>query len=151
MCYLKEGELKLTQHMAIMRHLARKFKLEGKTDVECAMVDMVSDQLGDIGANLFGLCFNPNFSQQLLKEWVEAIGTFANGESLKSKLDSLERFVKKTGGDWFAGESLTFADFKAWVVLDSHRLLVPGCLDGFDALERYFYFKLLNLVNGQDN
>ena len=124
--------------MAIMRYLARKFKLEGKTEKECAMVDMVADQLGDIGASLFGLCFHPNFSQQLLNEWVEASGSFVNGASLKSKLESLERFVKKTGGDWFAGESLTFADFKAWVVLDSHRLLITGCLDGFHALQRYF-------------
>ena len=30
--------------MAIMRYLARKFKLEGKTEKECAMVDMVADQ-----------------------------------------------------------------------------------------------------------
>ena len=82
-----------------MRHLARKFRLEGKTDVECAMVDMVSDQLGDIGANLFGLCFNPNFSQQLLKEWVEAIGTFANGESLKSKLERSSSEFRKMGDD----------------------------------------------------
>ena len=120
-----------------MRYLARKFKLEGKTEKECAMIDMVADQLGDIGASLFGLCFHPNFSQQLLNEWVEASGSFVNGASLKSKLESLERFVKKTGGDWFAGESLTFADFKAWAILDSHRLLIPGCLDGFDALQRY--------------
>ena len=43
----QEGDLKLTQSMAIVRHLARKFSLVGQTEAECARADMIVDQLGD--------------------------------------------------------------------------------------------------------
>ena len=43
----QEGDLKLTQSMAIVRHLARKFNLVGQTEAECARADMIVDQLGD--------------------------------------------------------------------------------------------------------
>ena len=61
--------------MAIMRHLARKMKLEGSTEAECAMVDMVMDQLQDYTGNITGLCYNQNFSQELLQQWVNATGS----------------------------------------------------------------------------
>ena len=81
----------MTHHMAIMRHLARTMKLEGSTEAECAMVDMVTDQLCDYTANLTTICYNPNFSQEMLQQWVNATGSFSNTVSLKSKLESLER------------------------------------------------------------
>ena len=62
--------------------------------------------------------------------------SFVSKPSLIVFLPSLTRFVEKTGGEWFAGEGLTIADFKAWEVLDEHRLLIPGCLDGFKTLSR---------------
>ena len=40
------------------------------------------------------------------------------------------------GGPWFAGKSLTFADFFAWELLDQHRLLFKGCLQEFQQLKR---------------
>ena len=81
----------MTHHMAIMRHLARKMKLEGSTETECAMVDMVTDQLHDYTVNMWDICYNPNFSQEMLQHWVNATGCFSNNVSLKSKLESLER------------------------------------------------------------
>ena len=83
----------MSHHMAIMRHLARKMKLEGSTEAECAMVDMVMDQLQDYTGNITGLCYNQNFSQELLQQWVNATGSFSNSVSLKLKLESLERLV----------------------------------------------------------
>ena len=44
---VQEGDLKITQSMAIVRHLARKFNLVGKTEAESARADMIADQLGD--------------------------------------------------------------------------------------------------------
>ena len=44
---VQEGDLKITQSMAIVRHLARKFNLVGKTEAESARADMITDQLGD--------------------------------------------------------------------------------------------------------
>ena len=50
--YYQEGELRLTQSQAILRHLARKFELEGRDEATRARADMVTDQLRDV---LFGL------------------------------------------------------------------------------------------------
>lgn len=83
--------MKLTQSAAIIRHLARKLKLEGETEKEKAYADMMIEQLGDIRASLVGLCYNPQFSQELLADWVHATGSFASSQSLQSRLMTLER------------------------------------------------------------
>merc|ERR1712066_473146 len=44
--YYQEGELKLTQSGAILRHLARKSGLVGKTEAESARADMLADVVG---------------------------------------------------------------------------------------------------------
>jgi len=135
--YYQEGNLKLTQSGAIMRHLARKFKLDGTNEKEKALADMVSDQLGDIRGNLVGLCYNPNFTQQMLQDWAQAEGEFSGRDTLKARLETLERYLENHGGEWFAGENLTFADFMAWEILDQHRILMPGSLDSFSLLKRF--------------
>ena len=153
-CY-QEGDLKLTQSSAILRHLARRSNLEGKTVVECARADMLADVIGDIRSALVSLCYNQDFDQEMLGNWVAGSGAF-QGAPLKKRLDSLQRFVKcclqfhsriiattissfllSGKGPWWAGENLTFVDFLVWEVLDQHRLLVPGCLGGFDALNQF--------------
>ena len=100
------------------------------------------------------LCYNPNFSQELLSDWVQAKGSFSGGRPLAQTLQTLEKyycerikttlnkhtsifsFLEAHGGAWFAGDNLTFADFVAWEMLDQHRLLIPGCLDKFARLLR---------------
>lgn len=135
--YYQEGDLKLTQSMAIVRHLARKFSLVGQTEAECARADMIVDQLGDYRVPLVQLCYNPDFSQALLTDWVRAEGSFSGGRSLSQTLQTLESFLETHGGAWFAGDNLTFADFVAWEMLDQHRLLIPGCLEKFSRLLRF--------------
>ena len=91
---LQEGDLKLTQSMAIVRHLARKFNLVGQTEAECARADMIVDVLGDYRVPLVQMCYNPDFSQELLRDWVEAKGSFSawpHGRPLSQTLQTLEK------------------------------------------------------------
>ena len=92
-----------------MRHLARKYKLEGDTDQEKAYVDMIVDQLSDfrsvIGtsfrsswilfshrAALVGMCYNANFNQEMLKDFVEGkLHSISFGEPLQHRLNTLEK------------------------------------------------------------
>ena len=137
--YYQEGDLKLTQSMAIMRHVGRKFNLVGKTEQECARADMILDQLMDFKGCLTDLVYNAGFSDELKSDWVEGKGKFAAwyaGGGLKGRLQALERFLLAGKGSWFAGKSLTFADFFAWELLDQHRLLFKGCLEDFQGLKR---------------
>merc|ERR1712106_673417 len=128
--YYQEGDLKLTQSAAILRHVARRSNLVGKTEEECARAEMLADVVGDYRSPLVSLCYNPKFAQEMLNQWVSGTGDF-KGSPLKNRLENLERFLKSGKGDWSAGENLTFVDFLLLELLDQHRLLIPGCLDGF--------------------
>jgi len=135
--YYQEGDLKLTQSMAIMRHVGRKFNLVGQTELESARADMITDQVMDYKGCLTDLVYNAGFSEQLKQDWVEGKGNFAARGSLHGRLTNLERFLVAGKGQWFAGKTLTFADFFAWELIDQHRLLFKGCLDGFQELKRF--------------
>ena len=82
----------MTQSMAIMRHVGRKFNLVGKTEQESARADMILDQLMDYKGCLTDLVYNAGFSNQLKTDWVEGKGNFAARGSLNGRLSSLERF-----------------------------------------------------------
>ena len=90
--FVKEGDLKLTQSQAILRHLARKFRLEGESERERCMADMLVDQLSDFRASLVTLCYTPSFSQDLLQQWVSASGSYSSAQSLEKRIDTFERF-----------------------------------------------------------
>jgi len=90
--YYEEGDLRLTQSQAILRHLARKFRLEGESERERCMADMLVDQLSDFRASLVTLCYTPSFSQDLLQQWVSASGSYSSAQSLEKRIDTFERF-----------------------------------------------------------
>jgi len=134
--YYQEGDLKLTQSSAILRHLARMNNLVGKTEVESARADMLADVIGDYLGALVRLCYNQEFNEEMLGQWVAGTGAF-QGNPLKKRLESLQSFLASGAGSWCAGENITFVDFLVWEFLDQHRLLVPGCMDGFDTLKQF--------------
>ena len=59
--YYIDGELKLTQSMAIVRHLGRKHDLYGKSINESSTIDMLIDQASDIKQSLIEVAYNPDF------------------------------------------------------------------------------------------
>eukprot|EP00092_Neocalanus_flemingeri_P035433 GFUD01038554.1.p1 GENE.GFUD01038554.1~~GFUD01038554.1.p1 ORF type:complete len:232 (+),score=76.80 GFUD01038554.1:82-777(+) len=134
--YYQEGDLKLTQSSAILRHLARRSNLLGKTEQEGARADMLADVIGDFRGSLVTLCYNQEFNGEMLGQWISGSGPF-QGAPLKKRLENLQSFLISGKGSWCAGENLTFVDFLVWEALDQHRLLVPGCMEGFDALNQF--------------
>ena len=50
--YWVDGDIKLTQSTAIMRHLARKHSLYGLTDVQASEIDMLIDTSVDLKMGL---------------------------------------------------------------------------------------------------
>jgi len=123
--YYIDGDIKITQSNAILRHIARKHDLVGKTEKEKAMVDMMADQSMDFRNGWVRLCYNPDFNN--VKE------TY-----LKSLPETLKRFSDFLGSkNWFAGDSLTFVDFHMYELLDQHKLLVPNCLKEFENMQSF--------------
>jgi len=123
--YYLDGDLKLTQSVAILRHVARKTKLSGQTDAEKLRVDLVEQQLVDINTGVVTICYDPNF--ETLKV-----------DYLKNLPQSLELLSKFLGDRPFlAGESVTYVDFLAYEILDKLNALAPEIVSKVDNLKKY--------------
>ncbi|XP_060545831.1 glutathione S-transferase Mu 5-like [Pantherophis guttatus] len=123
--YLIDGKTKLTQSNAILRYIARKHHLCGKTEEELTRVDMLENQVMDFRMGLVMICYNPDF-EKLKPGYLE---------QLPGKLKLFSQFL----GDrkWFAGDKITFVDFLMYDVLDQNRMLEPKCLDQFKNLQDF--------------
>merc|ERR1712066_871600 len=123
--YYIDGEVRITQSNAILRHIARKHDMLGKNDMERAMVDMMADESMDLRNGWVRLCYNPDFEN--LKD--------AYLKGLTSKLDRFSNFLAKKS--WFAGDSLTFVDFVMYELMDQHKFLAPDLLKPYPNLEAF--------------
>ena len=123
--YYIDGDVKITQSNAILRHIARKHDMLGKNDTERALVDMMADESMDLRNGWVRLCYNPDFEN--LKE--------AYLKGLTSKLERFSKFL--AAKPWFAGDSLTFVDFVMYELIDQHKVLVPDLLKPYANLEAF--------------
>jgi hypothetical protein len=55
------GDVKLTQSNAILRHISRKHGLDGKTDAEKDLVNMMEHEVMDFRLGLVKISYDPNF------------------------------------------------------------------------------------------
>lgn len=127
--YYFDGDVKLTQSSAIMRHIARKHDLMGKTDTEKDRCDLAGEQLNDFRMNFVKMCYGKYFGVDFKEKAPKYV------KDLSGILKPFEEFL----GDnkWLAGANITWADFILWEMLDQHLLLAPGCLDSLPKLKAY--------------
>ncbi|XP_076053438.1 glutathione S-transferase Mu 3-like [Oratosquilla oratoria] len=123
--YYIDGKIKVTQSNAIMRYIARKHDMCGKTEEEKVRVDVLENQTMDFRNELVRLSYNPKFDE--LKD-----------PYLKKLPSTLKLFSEYLGDrKWFAGDNITFPDFIMYELLDQHLLLAPGCLKEFQKLQDF--------------
>jgi len=103
--YLVDGDVKLTQTHAIMRYLARKYDLEGSSELERRRADLAEQQLVDLRGAFVGLCYSPDHAQKKPAFLAQ----------LATALKAFSAFLGKH--KWFAGERITFVDFLIYEVL----------------------------------
>jgi len=123
--YYIDGDLKLSQSMAILRHVARKYNLDGDTLEEKARVDVVSEEILDIKRPLLMICFAQNFDE-LRPKYLE---------TLPKKLKAISSYLgSKT---YIVGEKLTYADFLLYEQLYLSLQFEPNCLNDLSNLREY--------------
>ncbi|XP_018495947.1 glutathione S-transferase Mu 1 [Galendromus occidentalis] len=113
--YLKMGEVKLTQSLAILRYLARRGGLFPQTEEGQQRVDVIEQQTNDIIWDCVRLCYGESYSDKEKEEYMK--------QFQELRCEQLEKFL----GDrnYIAGEQLTYVDFLLWETLDQHRTLWP--------------------------
>ncbi|RWS23395.1 glutathione S-transferase-like protein [Leptotrombidium deliense] len=123
--YYIDGDVKLSQTMAIMRYLAMKHGLEGKDENEKIRIALIEQEILDYRSQFSGLCYNPEFSK-LKDNYLQV---------LPNKLKALSAFLGNH--EWFGGKHISYVDFVVYEWLDQHKLLEPNCLDNYSNLQQF--------------
>ncbi|XP_066986988.1 glutathione S-transferase Mu 2-like [Macrobrachium rosenbergii] len=122
--YYIDGDVKLTQSYAIMRHLGRKYDLCGRTEKEKMTVDLLMDQGRDMRFGFYTACLN--YTEEGAKKYMT---------NLKETLKLLSNILGNQS--WFAGDKITLADFVMYEELDVNTFMDPKCLDSFPNLKNF--------------
>jgi len=124
--YYKDGEISITQSNAILRYIARKNDMCGKTEQEKVWVDMMADEAMDFRNGWVRLCYNPKFD--------ELKGDYL-AKTLPAKLDAFEKFLGER--QYFCGATPTFPDFHMYELLVQHRMLAPDQINSHTKLAAF--------------
>jgi len=99
--------IKICQSTAIIRYLARECGLTGKNSLDMARADMIVEGIRDMWDHL-KVVYLPKIEGNKKtsdEKWAQMVDT-----TLKLFLDTNTRFLNENGGQWFVGDSLTYAD-----------------------------------------
>ena len=103
-----DGE-EIPQQMAIVRFVAKKVGLAGKTDLEFVHADIIVEHCNDFMAKLVPMRWTKTEQEVLTSSFLN--------DFIPGWLDMAEDFLKKRGGIWFNGTSLSFGDLAMLVFL----------------------------------
>jgi len=125
----------LCQSTAIYLYLARECGLTGKNSWDMARADMIEKGIFDMWGQL-EVVYMPILQgdkKTADEKWAQMADT-----TLKSFLDTNTRFLNENGGQWFVGDSLTWAD----IAIAEFMSVLEDCfcqssLDNFPQLKAF--------------
>ena len=125
MPYYIDGDVKLTQSLAILRYIGRKQKLDGNTEEEKNRISMLEQQVTDMNSEQNRISYDPNCDN--LKE-----------DYLKKLPDSL-KLVSNFLGDhpFVSGANISYVDFLLYEYLTKISVLVPDVFGQFPNLKEF--------------
>ena len=132
--YFIDGETKLTESSAILKHIARmKPGLMPSNPTEEDRCNVFEGVVSDFRSNFTTICYRQDHD-------ANKANFFDNIFPRKMKLfnDYLE------GKTWAAGDTLTYVDFAFAEILDHIRLMQPDCFEKYENVAKYLenFFKL---------
>lgn len=126
--YIIDGDLVITQSLACMTHLARKFQLYGSTAADAAKIDQILNETHDLRNQAVMLFYSPSPVYFFAKSY--------HYNSVKKTYGKFEHWLEQQGTLYTAGPTPTAGDFHLWEMLDHHeafaqRLQKPSLLADF--------------------
>lgn len=128
-----EHTYQIAQSHAIIRYLAEKFNLAGKTDIERAQCDMIVEQIVDM-LNTFVGVYSIKDKDELEKKLEETLTEYVP-KNLKLIQNILE--ANKQGNGFLVGDSLSYADVELMVFYDTLRARKVDILEKLPILKQH--------------
>ncbi|KAG8185287.1 hypothetical protein JTE90_023896 [Oedothorax gibbosus] len=113
--YIDGPNVKLTQTLAILRYLGRRYGLQGTTEQSIQRVEVAEQQLYQLRDNLRTLCANVEEFDKLRPEYLS---------NLQGDLGRFEAFLGYR--KFIAGDEITYVDFLAYEMLDVYGYFTKG-------------------------
>merc|ERR1711994_1044009 len=125
------------QSMAIARYLANEYGIAGTSNMVKAQVDEVVDVMNDLQDAMYGTFFEKDekAKAEKTKKVIE--------ETIPKSLANLEKVLEKRGGQFLAGNCLTWAELHFLQLAESLETMSPKCVEATP--------KLANLVERTKN
>ena len=123
--YYIDDDVKLTQSSVILRYLARKYDLDGKTEKERVKAELASSQVFDYHMEYARIVYSPDFPK-LKEDYLKV---------LPEKLKALSSFLGTR--KFVAADYVTYADFQLFEYLEGQSFLVEGLLKDYPVLDDY--------------
>ena len=119
--YLIDGDIKITQTVAICRYLGRKFGLvPGDDEKDIVKCEMIEQEAHDLRTAFTKICFE--------KEDYEG-KKLAYLDGMEKKLEMLDKYIGD--GPFVLGEKLTYVDFMLYEYVSQIRKMAPERVDPF--------------------
>lgn len=123
--YYIDGDIKMSESNAILRHLARKNDLYGSTEQEKVRIDVAEGVFTDQMKGMVKLIFSPDYAN-------------AKVAFLADIPNQLKKCAAVLGtGNFIAGDKISYADFMLLEVLDRYELFSPGCVGSVPSLQAF--------------
>jgi len=124
--YWIEGDLKLTQSTAILRHVARKAKLVADNEADQSRLEMLEQQAIDLRVAFTSLCYNTAQYEQNRPEFVK---------SIPDKLKPWSEYLGER--KYLLGDKLTYVDFLLVDALSIYETFEKTAFTGYPNLASY--------------
>lgn len=111
--FYKDEHVTLTQSMAILQHIGRKYKLAGDNLKEQGTLDMVAETVNDLRWQAWVVYNDPNF-HDIKEDWKSTI---------PERLSDLNRFLENK--DFVLGSKISYVDFLVYESVEWYRAWAP--------------------------
>nr|CAA58767.1 glutathione transferase [Onchocerca volvulus] len=126
---LYDGDQQIVQSGAILRHLARKYNLNGENEMETTYIDMFCEGVRDLHVKYTRMIYMAYETEK--DPYIKSI--------LPGELAKFEKLLatRGNGRNLILGDKISYADYALFEELDVHQILDPHCLDKFPLLKTF--------------